>query len=396
MRTRTVLFLTFVGLSCSWLALRAGGQQTDASGQAPESDKPVTTLKMQVNEVALPVTVRDKHGALVNDLQKSDFTLTEEGRPQTIKGFTRDPNLPFRIGLLVDTSRSVSGAMDAERKAAGGFVDLMLPEQPAQGKETPKNQAFLIHFDHEVELLEDFTSSREKLHQDLEAMGPSSASRNDTQGPETTGEDRERPNRHGGTQLYDAIYLASDEVMSSKDGRKALIIFSDGLDRGSKVRLNEAVDAAEKANVAIYTIYFKGEQEHSGNFGYPGGGHHGGGYPGGGYPGGGYPGGGYPGGGYPGGGGRGGNETGVDGKKIMLTIAERTGGHAFDAHKKEDLQEIYKLISDELHGQYLLTYTPDKLDNDGGFRKISLKANKPDLVVVTREGYFAPGGEASR
>jgi len=392
MRIRTTFLLAFVGLSCSLLSLRVGAQQPDTSAQSPESDKPVTTLKMQVNEVVLPVTVRDKHGVLVNDLQKSDFTLTDEGRPQTIKGFTHDPNLPFRIGLLVDTSRSVSGAMDAERKAAGGFVDLMLPEQPAAGKEgAGKNQAFLIHFDHQVELLEDFTSSRERLHQDLDAMGPSRASQNDTQGPETTGEDRERPNRHGGTQLYDAIFLASDEVMSSKEGRKALIIFSDGVDRGSKVRLNEAVDAAEKANVAIYTVYFKGEQEHGDNLGFPGG-HHGGGYPGGGYPGGGYPGGGYP------GGGRGGgpSETGVDGKKIMLTIAERTGGHAFDAHKKEDLQEIYKLISEELRGQYLLTYTPDKPDTDGGFHKISLKANKPDLIVATREGYFAPGGEASK
>ncbi len=292
MPTRTVLLLILVGVSCSLLGLRVRGQHADGAGQSPESDKPVTTLKMQVNEVMLPVTVRDKHGALVNDLQKSDFTLTEEGRPQTIKGFTRDPNLPFRIGLLVDTSRSVSGAMDAERKAADSFVDLMLPEQPTAGKDTAqKNQAFLIHFDHEVELLEDFTSSRDKLHQDLEAMGPSRAEQSDTQGPETTGEDRERPNRHGGTQLYDAIFLASDEVMNSKDGRKALIIFSDGLDRGSKVRLNEAVDAAEKANVAVYTVYFKGAQERGDNLGFPGG-HHGGGYPGGGYPGGGYPGGG--------------------------------------------------------------------------------------------------------
>src|SRR5579864_3861525 len=124
MRIRTTFLLALVGLSCSLLALRVCGQQADAGGQSAESDKSVTTLKMQVNEVVLPVTVRDKHGALVNDLQKGDFTLTDEGRPQTIKGFTRDPNLPFRIGLLVDTSRSVSGAMDAERKAAGGFVDL--------------------------------------------------------------------------------------------------------------------------------------------------------------------------------------------------------------------------------------------------------------------------------
>ena len=400
MRIRDIVRLGVTILTACSVAPAGQTQQADANKPPGETDKPVTTLKMQVNEVVLPVTVRDKKGALVTDLQKSDFTLTDEGRPQTIKSFARETNLPFRVGLLVDTSRSVSGAMDSERKAGGQFFDQMLPEHPEDAKgQEGKNEAFLIHFDREVELLQDFTNSREKLHQALDQMGPSQSSRNDTQGPETTGEDRERPNRHGGTQLYDAIYLASDEVMGSKSGRKALVVFSDGVDRGSKVRLNEAIDAAEKANLVIYTIYFKGQQDHSENFGYPGGGHHGGGYPGGGYPGGGgrYPGGGYPGGGYPGGGGRGGpDESGVDGKKIMLLIAERTGGHAFDAHKKEDLEPIYKLISEELRSQYLLTYTPDKPDSDGGFHKISLKANKGDLTIVTREGYFAPGGEESK
>ena len=183
--------------------------------------------------------------------------------------------------------------------------------------------------------------------------------------------------------------------MEPKDGRKALVVFSDGADRGSKETLNDAVDAADHANVAIYTIYFKGEQESNGfGNGNPGGGRHGGG---GGYPGGG---GGYPGGGggYPGGGGgrRGPDTTasnGVDGKKIMEKIATRTGGRYFEAKKKDNLDEIYAQIAEELRGQYLLTYTPDVVDNDGGFHKIALKANKDDLQVVTREGYFAPGGD---
>ena len=98
--------------------------------QQPASQQPVTTLKIQAREVVLPVTVRDKKGALVTSLKASDFTLTEDGRPQTIKSFTRETNLPFRLGLLVDTSRSVAGAMENERKAAGKFVDLMLPADP--------------------------------------------------------------------------------------------------------------------------------------------------------------------------------------------------------------------------------------------------------------------------
>jgi VWFA-related protein len=171
-----------------------------------------------------------------------------------------------------------------------------------------------------------------------------------------------------------------------------LVVFSDGEDRGSKESLNDAVDAADRANVAVYTIYFKGEQEGGGSGGFPGqgrrGGMGGGGYPGGG---GGYPGGG---GGYPGGGGRrgGGDERQqeIDGKKIMEKIATRTGGRFFEAKKKDNLEEIYGQIAEELRGQYLLTYTPDVVDKEGGFHKIALKANKDDLIVVTREGYYAP------
>jgi VWFA-related protein len=387
---------------CRSAAILALGCLPAASvAQQPASSQPVATLKVQAREVVVPVTVRDKKGALVASLKIGDFTLTEDGRPQTIKSFTRETNLPFRLGLLVDTSRGVSGAMEEERKAAGKFVDTMLPEKPNPAPD----QAFLIHFDHEVELLEDFTASRDKLHHELEEMGPSRAAQNSNQGPETSGDDNgggrtqgQGRGGRGGTQLYDAIFLASDELMKPKDGRKALVVFSDGVDRGSKETLNDAVDASDRAGVAIYTIYFKGEQERSpGSF--PGGGHHGGGggWPGGGGGGGGYPGGG--GGGYPGGGGGrhgggGQSEPGVDGKKIMEKIATRTGGRYFEAKKKDSLDEIYGQIAEELRGQYLLTYTPDLVDKEGGFHKIALKANKDDLTVVTREGYYAPGGDA--
>jgi VWFA-related protein len=389
------LAFSLMALSCLNATILAQQPATQRpAAQQPASDQPAATLKIQAREVVLPVTVRDKHGALVTSLKISDFTLTEDSRPQTIKSFTRESNLPFRLGLLVDTSRSVSSALDNERKAAEKFVDQMLPADPKSA--TQKDEAFLIHFDHEVELLEDFTNSREKLHHELDDMGPTRAESNSSAGPETTGDDRDssQSRRRGGTQLYDAIYLASHELMESKDGRKALIVFSDGADRGSKETLNDAVDAADHANVAIYTIYFKGEQENNGS-GFPGqrrGGMGGGGYPGGG---GGYPGGG---GGYPGGGGgrRGPDTTaanGVDGKKIMEKIATRTGGRYFEAKKKDNLDEIYGQIAEELRGQYLLTYTPDVVDNEGGFHKIALKASKDDLQVVTREGYFAPGGD---
>jgi VWFA-related protein len=359
------------------------------AAHGPSTDQPAATLKVQAREVLLPVTVRDKHGALVTNLKASDFTLAEDTRPQVIKSFTHESNLPFRLGLLVDTSRSVESAMDSERKAAEKFVDLMLPASPKDAK--AGDQAFLIHFDREVELLEDFTNSRDKLHHELDEMGPTSAEHNDPQGPETSGGESgggQHGGTHGGgTQLYDAIFLSADELMKPKDGRKALIIFSDGVDRGSKETLSEALDAADHANLSIYTIYFKGEEERSQN-GFPGGGHHGG--MGGGYPGGG---GGWPGGG--GGGHRREEETGVDGKKIMEQIATRTGARYFEAKKKENLDDIYNQIAEELRGQYLLSYTPDQVDNDGGYHKIALKAKNDELLVITREGYYASGGDSN-
>jgi VWFA-related protein len=398
MKTKSTFYLAFSLAAVSVLvffALRGSG---DAQQPSPSTQQPMTTIKVQAREVLLPVLVLDKHNAIVTNLTARDFTLTEDGRPQVIKSFTSQSNLPFRLGLLVDTSRSVSSAMDNERKAAGKFIDLMLPADPKAG--TPGDQAFLIHFDREVELLEDFTNSRDKLHHELDGMGPTSQERSN-QGPETNGDDRggygggrnggygQHGGGHGGgTQLYDAIYLASDELMKSQSGRKALIVFSDGADSGSKETLNDAIDAADRANVQVFTIYFKGEEERPNN-GYPGSGGHHGGMGGGGYPGGG--------GGYPGGGGghRGGqnprSEAGVDGKKIMQQIASRTGGQFFEAKKKDNLDEIYNQIASSLRQQYLLTYTPDKVDTEGEFHKIVLKTDKSDLTVITREGYYAPG-----
>jgi VWFA-related protein len=393
MKNRVVTLLVLVAP-----ALVCAAQQQSASTAAPAKsapDQPAATLKVQAREVILPVTVRDKHGALVSTLTASDFTLTEDGRPQKIKSFSRQTDLPYKLGLLVDTSRSVSGALESERKAAGKFVDTMLPDKTSPDKTSSDkpnpapDEGFLIHFDRQVELLQDFTTSRDKLHRELEEMSSSSSSRDDRGGPETSDDDRDRYHGHGGTQLYDAVYLASSEVMKPSGGRNALVVFSDGVDRGSKDTLNDAVDAADKANVAVYTIYFKGEEERGTN-GFPGGGHRGGGFPGGG---GGYPG---SGGGYPGGGGGGGHRTGdekqdaANGKKTMEEIATRTGGRYFEAKSTSHLEEIYDQIAQELRGQYLLTYTPDQADKEGGFHKIALTTGNKDLTVATREGYYAP------
>ena len=357
--------LVLSGLRDSGSAQQPAAQQPAA--QQPSANQPVATIKAQSREVLLPVTVvNNKHGEpLVTNLTAQDFTLTEDGRPQAIKSFTNQSNLPFRLGLLVDTSRSLYSAMDSERKAAEKFVELMLPADPKAG--VAGDEAFLIHFDREVELLEDFTNSRAKLDHEIDAMTPTSQEQN-SQGPETSGNNNggyggeSRNSRTGGTQLYDAIYLAADELMKPKSGRKALVVFSDGGDRGSKETLNDAIDAADRANLQVFTIYFKGEEERQQN-GMSGGRH--GGMGGDGYPGGG---GGWPGGGGGhSGGGRGGptSEAGVDGKKIMQQIASRTGGQYFEAKKKDNLEEIYGLIA----GAAAPAVFADLHARQGGYRR---------------------------
>jgi VWFA-related protein len=354
--------------------------------QQPVQPQPQLAVKAPAPDVMLPVTVIDKHGALVTNLTEKDFTLTEDGRPQTIKSLTTQSNLPFRLGLLAQTTRSHLPAMESERKAAGKFVDLMLPADPKAGDRD--DQIFLLHFDREVELLEDFTGSREKLHHELDEMGTTALGRNNPRGPETSSDEREYGQRPGGRatepQLYDAIYLASNELMKPAPGRKALVVFSDGVDHGSKETLNDAIDAADRAGVEIFTIYLKGEEERAAG-GVPNGRQRGG------------MGGNYPGGGWPGGGGNPGGSSSKDsqsdGKKILEKISSRTGGQYFDAKKRENLDEIYLLIANALRQQYWLTYTPGKADDEGEFHKIVLKTGKSDLTVVTREGYYAPSGK---
>src|SRR5271156_1873004 len=262
------------------------------------------TLSVDARLVNLPVTVRDKKGALVQTLTKDDFSLQVDGHAQVIRYFDKDTNLPLTLGLLVDTSASQRNVIDDERAASSTFLDQMLT--------TDKDKAFIIQFARDIELLQDITGSRPKLQAALKEIDtPPPADGSYVSAPSPTGgsgsgngggsaSDR----RRAGTTLYDALFLASDELMSKQKGHKAVIILSDGGDRGSKETLAKAIEAAQRADTIVYAIYFKGETPQNNNMNqHPGGMGRGGGFPGGGYPGGGYPGGGYPGGGYPRGGG---------------------------------------------------------------------------------------------
>jgi VWFA-related protein len=353
------------------------------------ADKPATTITAESRLVNLPVIVRDNKGALVQNLIKADFSLQVDGKPQVIRYFDLDKDLPLTLGLLVDTSESLRNSLDDERSASSAFLDQMLT-----GKQ---DQAFVIEFARSVELLQELTNSRAKLQAGLKELDTQTASASDT---DTTGDSAPDKNgrthrARGGTTLYDAVFLASDEIMSKQKGRKALIVLTDGVDRGSKERLTDAIEAAQRADTIVYAVYFKGEapQHDSYNDSNRGGYPRGGGYPGGGYPGGGYPGGGYPGGG---GGRRGGGPSNepdqrADGKKTLERIAHETGGRLFEVSRKQPVSDIYAEIGKELRAQYRLGYTPDKDASEDGYHRIDLAltdSNKKKFTVQTRDGYY--------
>jgi VWFA-related protein len=353
--------------------------QAEPSAQS-NKDAPATTVSVQVNVVNVLATVRDKKNNIVNDLTKDDFVLTEDGRAQEVHYFTKESDLPLTLGLLVDTSLSQRRVLDQERAASETFLDHMVRED--------KDKAFIIHFDREVELLQDLTASHKKLEDSLALLQTSAPQFDQTAGNNPPDSDPDqgrggrgggRANHGGGTLLYDAVYLASNELMQKQSGRKALIILSDGVDRGSKESLTYAIETSQRADTIVYAILFKDDQGNDN-----GGNHTGFGFPGMGGPGGGM--GRHGGRGYPSP-----EESHPDGKKILDQISKATGGRLFEASKKLPVDEIYAQIEDELRSQYNLGYTPVRAEGTtgAGYHKIQLSTKKKDLVVQTRGGYYA-------
>ena len=361
--------LWLCALSLLAAALPSLSQQQQQQSAAP-------TFSSNVKVVNVLTSVRDKHGQIGNNLTKDDFVLEEDGHPQAIRYFSKESDLPLTLGLLVDTSLSQRRVLEQERVASYAFLDHVMG--------VDKDVAFVIHFDREIELLQDLTSSRQKLEAALQKLDmpefiPAGGS---SGGGGYPGGGGSRGGRHGGgagggTTLYDAVFLASDELMQKQKGRKALIILSDGVDNASKVSLERAIESAQRGNTLVYSILFKDDAAygHQGGFGGPGMGRHGG-WGGGGM--------GYPrGGGYP-------QQTShPDGKKVLERISQETGGRSFEVTKKESIDQIYDQIEQELRNQYNLGFTPDKADEAGTYHKIQVTTKQKDLTVQARDGYYA-------
>ena len=297
-----------------------------------------STFSADVKVVSVLAAVRNAKGEIVRGLTKDDFAIDEEGQPQTIRYFSRETDLPLTLGLLVDVSGSQRRVLGEERRASYAFLEQVLRED--------KDQGFVIQFEREVELVKDLTHSRKELESAVNSLDAPELHRPGGFGGSggggypggRRGGGGGGGGRRGGTSLYDAVFLASDDVLRKQQGRKAVIVLSDGVDNASKTSLTGAVESAQRADTLVYSILFADEEEQRfSGFGPVFG----------------------PGMGRGGGRGRGRMPQGArpDGKKVLERISKETGGAFFEVSKKFPLDAIYKRIEEELRSQYSLGYT---------------------------------------
>ncbi|HKO19967.1 MAG TPA: VWA domain-containing protein [Acidobacteriaceae bacterium] len=292
----------------------------------PVSDDATTTLHENVNLVDLYFTARDKQGFITN-LAKSDCSIMEDKTPQTIKNFTQEKKLPLTIGILLDTSGSQQNVLPIEQQSAAEFLRDVLK---------PKDEAFLISFDINVDLLADYTNRASEISRALNKATINTGAGTGS----VTGNGTPR-----GTLLYDAVFLAAHDKLSTEAGRKVMVILTDGEDQGSQETLKSATEAAQKANVIVYVILIA-DRGFYGGFGY-------------------------------------------SGDREMERMATDTGGRVINVgNNGRKLEDAFAQIQDELRTQYLLSYTPTNSKADGTFRKIEMSCGK-DLKVQTRKGYYA-------
>jgi VWFA-related protein len=283
------------------------------------------TFSTSVKVVDLLAVVRAKKGEIISNLTKDDFTILENGRPQEIRYFSKETDLPLTIGLMVDTSMSQVKLLNAERTATFHFLDQVLRED--------KDQVFLMQFDMAVMMRQDLTPSRSKLEDKLALVdAPTRAELNQQTG--------------GGTLLYDAVIEASKTTKDQRN-RKALIIMTDGVDTGSDQSLTAAIDAAQRADTLVYSILFSDPGAYGFSLSEP------------------------------------------DGRKVLQHLSKETGGGFFEVSKKQGIEAIFGIIEQELRSQYSLGFVSDQPVRVSEFRTLQLVTREKGLVVQTRDRYWA-------
>jgi len=298
------------------------------------SHEPITTLKVNVQVVTLYFNVKDRRGALIPNLKKEDFRVSEDGKHQTIKYFGVDSNQPLTLGILIDTSGSQTRVLPMEQEVGASFLRDVL---------TPKDMAFLINFDVNVSLLQDYTSDPAQLRRSIEKTRINDGGGSGAGGIAGAGQGTIPVSRPKGTLLYDAVYLASNEKLQKETGRKALILLTDGGDNGSDETLADAIQAAQRAEVITYVIMIADRM----NF--------------------------------------------RSGDSEMHKLADQTGGRVIDVgNNPKKLREAFDQIGAELRSQYMIGYVPTNTVMDGKYRKLELKSVYPEYKILVRKGYFPP------
>src|SRR6267378_2856073 len=245
-----ILVALFSGMVAAQQLPRLAGSP-DAGNQTPgnqsgEQDQSMGTLKVNVNVVQLFFNVKDKKGALIPNLAKDDFEILEDGKPQTIKYFTAESNLPLTLGIMIDASGSQRNVIDMEKEVGGSFLRQILHDQ---------DEAFVISFDVTVDLLQDFTRDVHRLQAALnKAKVNVDTSQGVIAGIPGAGQGPVPIHNAPGTLLYDAVYLSAHDMLAKEVGRKAMILLTDGQDEGSKLKLRDAVEAAQKADTIVYVL----------------------------------------------------------------------------------------------------------------------------------------------
>lgn len=309
------------------LGVNAAAQQPDA----PRKDD--QTFRVDVNVVSIFFNAKDKRGSLLPDLKREDFEVLEDGQKQTVKYFSAETNLPLTLGLLIDTSGSQANVLPMEQQVGAQFLREVIRE---------KDLAFLMNFDVNVELVQDFTSSTRELKRGLESVRINTGGAGG--GPPGLGGGPIPNSNPRSTALYDAIYLAGRQKLAREVGRKAMIILTDGEDYGSKVRIQEAIEAAQKSDSICYVLLIADR-------GFYGDGPYG-------------------------------------GVGAMKKLAEETGGRMIEVgNDMKKLKEAFDQISAELRSQYSIGYTPTNASRDGTYRKIEIRAK--NARIQARKGYYA-------
>src|SRR6202140_5301469 len=331
-----VSFITHNSVAQSSPPSAPASQAPDSGSNSQSQDQSLETLKVNVEVVQLFFNVKDKHGALIPNLNKTDFDLKEDGQAQVIKYFKAETDLPLTLGMLIDSSGSQQRVLDMEKEVGGAFLKQIL---------TDKDEAYVMDFNVDADLVQDFTRDVHRLQAALNKVKINSGVTTGPMPGAGGGPVPTAPTR--GTVLYDAVYLSAHDMLAKEVGRKAMILLTDGEDEGSQLKIKDAIEAAQKADAIVYVLLCA-DRGFYGGFG------------------------------------------GYSGEGDMKKLTQETGGRVIEVgNKYEKRKEGFDQIANELRSQYNIGYNSTNAGLDGTFRKIEIHASNKDYKIQSCSGYYA-------